>query len=122
MKVVLYLISLLWIAAGCYYILYTNATRDWIKQMLAKVPTKLFALFPVVVGLLLILAAPASSKVWFIRLLGALGVAKGAIAFFNPNGWWDKALDWYLTNLSDQTMRLYGIIALILGTVIFSWI
>jgi uncharacterized protein YjeT (DUF2065 family) len=51
-----------------------------------------------------------------------LAVLKGGFIFWNPQNLYDKTLDWYLNSVSDQTFRFFGIITLIFGTVILSWI
>jgi uncharacterized protein YjeT (DUF2065 family) len=49
-------------------------------------------------------------------------MAKGLFIFINPRGFYDKFSDWYFGSSSDQTHRLFGILAIILGTAILSWI
>lgn len=122
MKFVLYLVSALWIAMGCYGILYTTASRDAIQRMIEKTPKMLLAVVPALVGVLLFFSASSSSHAWVVRVIGLLAIAKGGVIFMNPNQLWDKLTAWYLGHLSDQVLRLYGIIVLILGTVMFSWV
>ena len=55
-------------------------------------------------------------------VLGILAMAKGVFIFLNPAGLWDQLTVWYTEKISDQTYRLFGIIALILGTAICSWV
>ncbi len=58
---------------------------------------------------------------WFIGLIGVLGIVKGVLIYFNPGGLFEISKDWVET-FSDQGYRLVGIIALVLGTVVISWI
>jgi uncharacterized protein YjeT (DUF2065 family) len=76
---------------------------------------------PAVFGLLLLLAAATTTHAWFIGLIGVLGIAKGVLIYFNPAGLFELSKNW-LEGLSDQGYRLVGIIALVLGTVVISWI
>jgi uncharacterized protein YjeT (DUF2065 family) len=68
------------------------------------------------------LAASHARNAGFIRLLGLIGVAKAGFIFANPQGLYEQVNNWLLNSASDQTFRLFGIISLILGTAIMSWI
>lgn len=122
MRWVLYAVSLIWITFGTCAILYTSETRKLAKSMVKDVDRKILAVLPAVAGVLLLLAAPASRNAWVIRLIGLTGVIKGGFIFSNPNNLYKRLSDWYLGSLSDQVLRLYGILALILGTAVLSWI
>jgi hypothetical protein len=41
---------------------------------------------------------------------------------FNPGNSFEKIREWYLHTALDQTYRLFGIIMLIIGMAVFSWI
>jgi uncharacterized protein YjeT (DUF2065 family) len=74
------------------------------------------------VGALLLLSAGASQNFWFVVLLAVLAAAKGLLFFLNPRGLFAKIRQWYLHQADDQTYRMAGIILLVLGTAVFSWI
>jgi uncharacterized protein YjeT (DUF2065 family) len=122
MKWFLYAISLIWISIGCCTILYTGETRNVVKNIVKGIDHKILSILPFIMGILFILSASASRHSWLIRLIGLTAVIKGVFIFTNPKNFSDKVTDWYLSSLSDQTQRLYGIITLILGTAILSWI
>lgn len=121
MKFIIYILGFLWIAAGAVAILYTNDFKGIIKGMTEKMDKKWLALIPSVFGLLLLVAAPSTNYGWFVGLIGILGIVKGVLIYFNPAGLFDLSKTW-LDTLTDQGYRLIGIIALILGTVVISWI
>jgi len=121
MKYVVYLLGFVWIAAGAFAILYTEDYKAYFKGLLTKLAPKWLALIPAIFGLLLLLSASATTHGWFIGLIGILGIIKGVLIYFNPGGIFDFSKDW-LNALSDQGYRLVGIIALVLGTVVISWI
>ena len=122
MKWILYAISLIWITYGTCAVLYTGETRNAFRSMFKGTDHKILAVLPVVAGLLLIWAASASRNAWFIRLIGILGMVKGVFIFTNPHNMYDRVLDWFVESMSDQGLRLHGIIAIILGTAVLSWI
>lgn len=121
MKYVVYLLGFVWIAAGAFAILYTEDYKAYFKGLLTKLAPKRLAIIPSVIGLLLLLAASSTGHSWFIGVIGILGIIKGALIYFNPGGLFDMSKNW-LNTLSDQGYRLVGIIALVLGTVVISWI
>ena len=122
MKWFLYVISLIWIAMGCCIILYTSETRKAVKQALERIDRRILSILPFIAGILFLFAASASRNSWFIRCIGLISALKGVVIFLNPKEIHDGITNWYLNSLSDQSHRLFGIIALILGTAVLSWI
>ena len=118
----LYVFSFLLIAGGAFLILYTGNARSYSAQLLEGGSQKLVAVAAGVIGVLLMISAFHSRMFAFIMLIGILVVAKGAIIWFNPRGLYEKGRDWLLHQASDQTFRLFGIIWLIIGTAMFSWV
>lgn len=122
MKWFLYAFSLIWIAYGAWMILYTDPSRKVLKNLMTDLDHRILGVLTAVIGILFLFAASWSRQPWFIRLLGIVSTLKGGFLFWNPNNLSHKIMDWYLNTLSNQTYRFFGIIALILGTVILSWI
>jgi uncharacterized protein YjeT (DUF2065 family) len=122
MKWFLYAISLIWIAVGCCAILYTSQFRSVMRNLVKSVDQKFLSALPFVAGILFLVSASASRHPWFIRLFGLIAIIKGVFIFLNPKGFYDKSVDWCLGSLTDQTHRFYGIITIILGSAVLSWI
>jgi uncharacterized protein YjeT (DUF2065 family) len=122
MKWLLYVISFLWIGAGSSFILYTAQSRNLLKKMLAGADKGLVSVLPITIGALLIVGAYQTAFPWVVVLLGILAAVKGCIFLFNPEKLADKLTSWYLEQASDHTYRLAGIIAIILGTALLSWL
>ena len=122
MKWFLYAFSFIWISFGTGLIIYTRESKRMIKRLVTDLDRRILSALPAIFGFFLIIAASESRHSWFIRLIGILAVLKGGFIFWNPQNLYDKTLDWYLNSVSDQTFRFFGIITLILGTVILSWI
>ena len=122
MALILYIISVLWLSLGVCIILYTDETRGILKTVIAQADLRLLAVLPLIFGLLLVVAAPASHYPWFVRLLGICGLVKGVFFFANPENLCGRLNTWFLDTLSDRTYRLWGIIVVILATALFSWI
>jgi len=118
----LYFISAAWIVIGSCAILYTRETRLATETFLSRIPTQALGAIPFISGILLIMAASAGSHPWIIRIFGVIGLIKGFFIIINPNDLYRKTMDWYLVSLSDQTHRFIGILTVILGTALLSWI
>ena len=122
MKWFLYAISFLWITAGSLSIIYTTESRNVMKRLFEKTDRKILSVFPVIIGVLLFISASWSLHSWFLRILGIMAVIKGVIIFINPKNLYDEMMNWYLNSLSDQTYRFFGIVMIIIGTAVLSWI
>ncbi len=121
MKFVIYLLGFLWIAAGAVAILHTDDYKGFLKGLLTRLDRMYLAMIPAIFGLLLFFAASSTTHSGFVRLIGVLGIVKGVLIYFNPGGLFEISKDW-LDTLSSQGYRLVGIIALVLGTVVISWV
>ncbi len=120
MKWFLYLISFCWIAAGSCFILYTIQCRDLLKNVLSY--EKIIAASAIIIGFLLIISAFQAQGFWFIVLLGIIATGKGFFVIFNPKNSFDNIRNWYLNTASDQTYRLFGIITIVIGIAMITWI
>ena len=122
MKWFLYAMSLIWIAIGCCIILYTDKTKDVMRSIVKGTDLRILSILPFAAGVLFILSAPVCRFPWVIRFIGLMSLVEGVLAFSNPSNLYGRLMDWYLDSISDQTHRLFGIITIILGTAILSWI
>ena len=118
---ILYAASVLWIAAGAYGILYTERWRALMRRLLENTDRRLLEAATGVGGLLL-LAASASRVPAVVAVIGVLAIAKAVLLYLNPAGVFEKSRRWYLDELTDQAHRLLGIVSLILGTALLSWV
>ena len=122
MEWILYIISILWIGAGSCFVLYTGQSRAFLKKAVSSIDLKLLSIVPLTIGALLIAAAYYSTAFWIIVILGLLAIGKGCLFIFNPAKAADRIMVWFFDKASDNTYRLAGIFALILGTALLSWI
>lgn len=118
----LYIISLIWIGMGTTIILYTENTRKILSQLVSGNNRKVLGTVSVIMGGFLFLSASLTHHQGVVILFGLIAVAKGALLLMNPRNMADVITHWYLDMATDQTFRLGGVIFLILGTVLLSWI
>ena len=122
MRWFLYAISLFYIAFGCCSILYTNETKNIVKSIFSNIDQKILSVLPFIFGILFIFSASTTRIPWLFRLIGLMAVIEGMVFIFISKEMYDKFMDWYLSSLSDQTYKLSGILGIIFGTAILSWI
>ena len=121
MEWIIWLISLVWIAFGSLAILYTEQTRALYGEYIQRIGRMPLGGVAAVVGVLLILAARGTTQTGVIAALGVLALVKGILIIWNPKGVYEQSVQWFLVEASDQTYRFMGIVALVLGTALFSW-
>ena len=117
----LYFISIVYIVWGCCFILAPMESKENMRLITERGERRIWAAIAIIAGVLFLLSFNASSHPWIILLVGILAIVKGAVFFINPGGLYEKALKWLYGDLTEQAYRIYGIVALILGTVIFCW-
>jgi uncharacterized protein YjeT (DUF2065 family) len=122
MRIFLYAFSFLWIVSGSCFIIYTRQSRAFVGQLFEEIERRILAVVAAVVGFALLLSSPYSVHGWFIILLGLLSLLKGVFLFVNPADLVTQMRKWYAECASDQTYRFLGIVMVVLGTALFSWI
>ncbi len=123
MKVFLAFLSLLWIALGVMLILYTEGVRRTFRGLFAKANIRLLAGAPLAIGLLLILASFSQGPMFpLIFILGLLAVIKGLYLLLGPPSQIQRLLEWWFDRAGETTIRMWGIITLVLGIAVFSYI
>jgi len=122
MKVIVYLLGFSYIALGSFLILYTRESVITFKKLFNSYETRYLAIIPAVIGLLFLISASATGYPWVFRIIALLAFAEAVLAIVNPNNMYSRMLDWYFEKVSDRTHRLFGIIGLVFGTVILTWI
>jgi uncharacterized protein YjeT (DUF2065 family) len=122
MKVIVSLLGFGHIAVCSFLILYTRQTVDALHGWLQTYPLKYLAAIPAVFGFLFLISASSTTYPWVFRIIALVAFCEAVVAFTNPQKIYSRMLDWYVKHVSDQTNRLFGIIGIIFGTAILTWI
>jgi len=121
MIALLYIISVIWIAAGVFLILYTERYREFSKKMFPTDKLKVWAVVPLFFGVVLVLGAFFEKEVfWLAFILGLLALLKGVYLIVGPSAQSNKLLEWWFEKASDRIIRLSGLIIFFLGSAIFT--
>jgi hypothetical protein len=122
MKAIVYLLGFGHIAICSCWVLYTRETVDTLKGWFQTYPLKYLSAIPAVFGFLFLVSASATAHPWVFRIIALLAFCEAVLAFTDPKKIYSRMLDWYFENVSDQTNRLFGVIGIIFGTAILTWI
>jgi len=118
----LYVVSILFVVLGAVLVLYTDWIRKSMKSGLGKKNTRLLGLIPLVFGILMVISAAWSEVFWLILIIGVIILAGGAYLLFGSKEKLDTAITWWLGKASDRSYRFWGLILIILGIALLSWI
>jgi hypothetical protein len=122
MKVIVYLLGFGHIAVCAYLILFTREAGNTLKGWVRTYPLKYLSSIPFVYGLLFLVSASSTTYPWVFRIVALLAFCEAVVAFTDPQKIYSRLLEWYVEQVSDQTNRLFGIIGIIFGTAILTWI
>ena len=121
MTALLYFISLVWIAAGVFLILYTERYKEFSKNAFSTEKIKAWAIVPLFFGVVLVVGAFFHRGTFGVAfILGLLALLKGVYLIAGPSAQTKKLLEWWSEKASDRTIRLFGLILFFLGTALFS--
>jgi uncharacterized protein YjeT (DUF2065 family) len=121
MIALLYIISVIWIAAGVFLIIYTDRYREFSKKVFPTDKLKVWAVVPLFFGVVLVLGAFFEKDVfWLAFILGLLALLKGVYLIAGPSAQAKKLVDWWFEKASDRIIRLSGLIIFFLGSAIFT--
>lgn len=122
MKWFLYFMSIYFIVVGIILILYTDWLRKLLQKMLKSVNLRWLFPLPLIFGVLFILSRDLIFHPWFIIAIGILVIGKGIYFLLSPKKQFDTLLNWWINKAQDITFRFWGLIILVLGITLFSWI
>jgi hypothetical protein len=115
--------SLVWIAFGTMLILYTDKVRSFWRKLVTKADIRKLAALPFSFGLVLLIGCAFHTELfWLLFILGFLAVSKGVYLYFGSLQQIRNLLEWWATGASEVTLRLWGIITLLLGITVFSYV
>lgn len=123
MRIFLAILSLMWVALGAMLILYTDNVRSFFKKLFAEANIRLLAVVPLAIGLLCLLASFSQGHMFLlVFILGLLAVLKGVYLLLGPLPQIRNLLEWWFDRAGETTIRMWGIITLVLGIAVFSYV
>jgi hypothetical protein len=123
LKWILYAISILLIVLGTWANLYPVQASKRLRNLVERIAPRWSAIAALATGIMLLIAAPASNQgTGFVRLLGILGMVKGIVLFVMSRERYQRLLDWWFDSAKELSWRVWGLLMLVLGVVILSWL
>jgi hypothetical protein len=120
-KALLLALSILWIRAGAGMVIYTDRTKTLFNKLVSAEHIKWWAVLPLGLGLILVIGAFRSPGVfWLALVIGLLAVLKGGYLLVGPSNHIHALTVWWREQVSDETVRLFGLVTLLLGGAILS--
>ncbi|MGD8352648.1 MAG: hypothetical protein PVJ01_00670 [Pseudomonadota bacterium] len=117
----LYFVAVAFIAKGSYLVLYTEKALELGEAVLVKGNFRLWGIAGAAFGILLSIASFWSGVVWFLFLLGLMLAGMGAFVFLGEETKVQPLLRTW-TSMSETGLRMWGLILVVTGTAILSWI
>lgn len=123
MKWILFAIALIWIVLGTWANLYPVQVNERLRSFFERIAPRWAAVVGLAVGILLLIAAPASRQgVGFVRLLGLIAILKAVVFVIMSKERYKRLLDWWFAPIREHSWRVWGLLMLVLGVVMLSWL
>jgi len=117
----LYVVAILFIAKGSFLVLYTEKVIEIRELILEKGSHRIWGAVGATFGILLSVASFWSGVVWFLFLLGLMLAGLGTFVFLGTEEKVQPLLKTW-SSMSSGGLRLWGLILVVTGTAILSWI
>lgn len=116
-RIFLYFIGIFYIVIGALAVFATSVIRKKFFNKLWNISDmKKLSPIPILVGILLLLAAPSNRYGFFVAILGILGIAKGVMIIIATEKM-EKMKEWWV-KADNNVYKIMGITIIILGSAI----
>lgn len=123
MKWILFVVAIFWIVLGTWANLYPVQVHERMRRFVERINPRYAAVLAFAVGIMLMIAAPVSSQgVGFIRLLALFAMAKAVVLAVLSRERYQRFSNWWFDPIREQSWRVWGLVILILGVVLLSWL
>ena len=117
----LYLLGIFWIVMGTLLVFVPKLLKRKLFVKLQNIPLKKIGSVPLIIGVLLVLAASHNRYTAFVVILGLLAIAKG-IGCIVATEKMQKMQDWWLNKASNNIYRILGIVIILIGSIVLTGI
>jgi len=117
----LYIVAILFIANGSFLVLHTERALELAETVIEKGSHRIWGLAGGIFGVLLSVASFWSGVVWFLFILGLMLAGIGMFLFLGEEQKVQPLLRTW-GSMSGAGLRLWGLILVVTGTAILSWV
>lgn len=119
MVLVVKLVGILMVAMGAVYLAKPAVMKKYIAFWSEDQKIYLGSVISIIIGIAFILAASACSVTWFIVVVGIISILKGGLGFYlGPKK--AKVMLETFSKKSNKNLRVFAIIAIVMGVAIIS--
>ena len=117
LTVFMYLLGILWIILGALFVFATDMVKaKFVDTFLAKINIKKTGPIPIIMGVLLLLAASYNRHTLLVTILGLLSILKGITCIVATEKM-EKIKNWWL-KAGNNVARAWGIVMIIIGSLV----
>lgn len=117
----LYIAAIIFIAKGSFLVLHTERALEWSEMVIEKGSHRVWGLVGAAFGIMLSVASFWSGVVWFLFLLGLVFAGTGIFMFLGEDEKVQPLLRTW-SSISSTGLRMWGLILVVTGTAILSWV
>ena len=117
----LYIVAIIFIATGSFLVLHTERALELSEVFIEKGSHRIWGIAGATFGVLLSVASFWSGVVWFLFLLGLMFAGIGMFLFLGEEQKVRPLLRTW-SSMSSTGLRLWGLIMVVTGTAILSWV
>ena len=116
LSIFMWIIGISWITVGVLMVFATGMAKEKILKDILNAKIKSVGIIPVIVGVLLLLAASDNRYTLFVTLLGILAIIKGIMCIVATEKM-EKIRDWWL-KADDKVYKISGAVVAIMGSIV----
>ena len=114
----MYCIGIVWVVFGSLMVFTPELLRQSVYVKIKHASLKKLSVIPVIIGVLLLLAASYNRYTFLIILLGLFGLLKGVFGILAAKQA-VKVMDWWV-NANNALYRVCGIVVIIIGSLVLT--
>lgn len=117
MRLILILLGMLWIILGFLFFVFTDRSKEKLRNILKEKNIKLLSVTGIIIGIVLIRGSSLVSAPWFAIILGIFVILKGLFFIFGPEKKTKPLIDWWMST-SNNVYKTWGVVAFLLGVIL----
>ncbi|MDL1970188.1 MAG: hypothetical protein LWW94_04265 [Candidatus Desulfofervidaceae bacterium] len=119
MRLIIWLIGLVWIVMGLCSVLVPHRTKNMMQKYIGTKKIQVLAGIVLLMGILLVVGSFKARIHLYVLILGFLALLKGILLFIKPEIA-QKIVNWWL-NRSERAYQIGGLVVYTLGLFLLIW-
>lgn len=119
MNIIIWIIGIIWVTLGIWAIIKPEGVKKVMQKYFAQRNPRFLSIFPLLFGILLIIASFKANARWYVFILGFLLCLKGIFYIITPQIV-RKMVNWW-ANMNLRSYQIWGLITYTLGIFLLVW-